>query len=219
MSENAEGQFWNNANYVRWISSNLGHPIFIDPYDIHINTDINLLVLPGGSDVNPRRYMNYWPKEAGLPNRGLEYFDEVTLPIYIQHKIPIFGICRGLQTLNVLFGGTLKPDTPEPTSYSDGEFAHFVKYDNQFYDCSSNHHQSIDILADEFDVIMRGHDHSFVHNSRKVPDENRPLSIEGIKHKTLPILATQFHPEKQFSGGKCKKLNAIVHGLIDSIIK
>ena len=218
MSVDADGKAWNNYNYARWISASIGNPVMIDPYETDINKDLDLLVLPGGSDINPLRYMPYWHPLAGLPNRALEYFDQVNLPKYINNSTPVFGICRGLQTLNVLFGGSLKPDIPEPTSYADGEFAHYVKYRNDFIESSSNHHQAIDRLGEGFEVVMEGYGKTYNDKNRPIPNPDSKLSIECIRHSAYPILATQFHPEKQHSGGKCKKLTAVVNNLIAELI-
>lgn len=58
--------------------------------------NVDLLVLPGGADVNPVSYLAPPSPYVGSPNLAYEWFDKVMLPKYIAHKIPIFGICRGL---------------------------------------------------------------------------------------------------------------------------
>lgn len=220
MSEDADGKSWNNANYMRWIRDELkGNPIMIDPFNQEVE-ELDLLVLPGGSDVNPRRYADFWHPDTGLPNRALEFFDEVVLPEYIKAQVPIFGICRGLQTLNVLLGGTLNPDSPEPTSSGPGDPVHFVRLNDtgELLESSSNHHQSIRRLAQGFSIWASGYANKWVSKS-KTADLTAPLSIEGIAHKEWPIFATQFHPEKQFETEQCRDLTARVTAKIKSIMK
>ena len=68
---------------------------------------IDLLILPGGADVDPKRYEANFDWYAGKPNMFLEDFDKYMLPKYIDEGIPIFGICRGMQSLAVHFGGRM----------------------------------------------------------------------------------------------------------------
>jgi putative glutamine amidotransferase len=205
---NSDDQLWINRAYVGYFS-NFGCTTIIDPFSPNVE-NIDLLVLPGGSDVSPARYgVPYYPT-ISLPNRAYEYFDEVMVPEYVKSKVPIFGICRGLQTLNVIFGGTLHPDIKEPTSYQDGSFVHFVKVleTNEVFECSSNHHQAIYKLANGFEVTAVGY--SAVYTAKHNPVFNKdsaPLHIEGIRHITLPIRAVQFHPEKNWNGSSCLQVN------------
>ena len=84
--------------------------------ELEARTDLDLLVLPGGPDVDPMRYLDkdeplsLW---VGKPCVFKERFDQVLLPQYIENKTPIFGICRGHQTLAVHFGGKLIQDMDE----------------------------------------------------------------------------------------------------------
>jgi putative glutamine amidotransferase len=71
------------------------------------------LVLCGGSDVDPRRY-----GEAVRPGAGVEAVPErdalewELIAAARAARLPVWGICRGLQVLNVFFGGTLWQDLP-----------------------------------------------------------------------------------------------------------
>lgn len=73
---------------------------------------IDGLLISGGCDVNPARY-----GEEKLPECGesCEVRDESEL-LFVRHaraaKMPIMGICRGMQLLNVAYGGTLIQDLP-----------------------------------------------------------------------------------------------------------
>lgn len=205
-------KFSNNANYYRWLKT-LGTVTMIDPFQLELE-DVDLLVLPGGSDINPRRYMQFWHPACGLPQRSLEFFDEVMLPQYIDKKQRILGICRGMQSLNVLFGGTLHPHVVEPTSVTDGSFVHYIKYKDTYLPASSNHHQAADVIGEGFEVIMRGYGVKREVNKPSKPDVNDPLQVEGILHNELPILGVQFHPEKQHGVKACAGLNEEVEKLV-----
>ena len=186
-----------------------GTVIGVNPYEIV--KDLDLLVLPGGPDVDTKRYNERPGWATGNPDNTMEYFDANLLPEYIKLGIPIAGICRGAQSINVLFGGTLHQHIfKHPTSDSKNreELVHNVEeFDNASrktipntsFKVNSLHHQSINRLGEDLEVTL-------VH---KIPEKDRTWSsvskyahnfhnmfiIEGIKHKTLPIEAWQFHPE------------------------
>ena len=69
------------------------------------------IVLQGGSDISSESYgeesidLEKWPGDAVRDRYELKVID-----IAIKNKIPIFGICRGCQLINVYFGGTLYQD-------------------------------------------------------------------------------------------------------------
>lgn len=157
--------------------------------------DLDLLILPGGLDVDPARYNNIPSLNSSNSNILLEFFDKNILPKYIENKTKIFGICRGLQTLNVYFGGTINQDIPyHPYSNPRDERIHevvstfkFSEFDKRFFygktkiKVNSLHHQAILNLGVDLESILVSKD-----------DEE----IEAIKHKELPIYAVQYHPEE-----------------------
>ena len=71
------------------------------------------LVLSGGADVAPERY-----GEAPRPNASLEVYPErdalewELLEAARERRLPVWGVCRGLQVVNVFLGGTLWQDLP-----------------------------------------------------------------------------------------------------------
>jgi putative glutamine amidotransferase len=71
------------------------------------------LVLCGGLDVHPERY-----GEEILPDAGVELFperDEVEWTLLAaarEARVPVWGVCRGIQVLNVFLGGSLWQDLP-----------------------------------------------------------------------------------------------------------
>lgn len=73
---------------------------------------IDLLLLPGGEDVDPARYGAQPSPALGRVNKTRDEFEEQVLRSAVRHEVPIVGICRGEQRLNVFFGGTLYQDLP-----------------------------------------------------------------------------------------------------------
>ena len=123
------------------------------------------LFMTGGEDVHPR----FYKKSEYVAQYSLHDFDEkryefemALLTQWQVSKIPLLGVCRGLQLVNVFLGGTLIPDLP-----SFGKFNHSRKLKDPRYhpvevdpnshlysmlettsgEVTSIHHQSIDRIA------------------------------------------------------------------------
>lgn len=193
-----DNSFGTTVPYLNYFS-NYGEIIILTPGQ-EVIKDLDLLVLPGGRDVNTVRYgeaPNYFNSD---PNPFLEYFDEMLLPQYIEQGTPIFGICRGFQTLNVHFGGSLIQHYIHGYSTkSRSELIHDLKVINldefgiktNFTRVSTNsiHHQVIthNTLSSELVPTLHVCEAKMDHNV-----------IEGFIHKDLPIAGVQYHPEEIF---------------------
>ena len=122
-------------------------------------------------------------------------------------KLPIFGICRGLQVINVALGGSLKQDIPNHSVSSDTKRLNghkiTIEKGNILYDLmgqetevNSYHHQAIDKLASTLEIIAQSEDET----------------IEAIKGNQ--ILAVQWHPERMTS---LESTKALFKYFIDSL--
>src|SRR4051812_38376650 len=105
-------------NYARWFEA-LPHVKVVKLGWKEKNyKDLDLcdgLVLSGGEDVHPRFYGKPEYLKLLNPKDIIEARDEFELKIIdeaIKNKIPVLGICRGLQIANVYLKGTLIPDIP-----------------------------------------------------------------------------------------------------------
>lgn len=178
-----------NVSYLTLIEEVGGTPVIIYPIDWERFLDtyaIDGLLLPGGADVSPRNYNHLPSPWTQKSSPFLEHFDFEILPGLISTDFPIFGICRGLQTLNVQFGGSLWQHLwNHPYSKSKDDLVHEVLLldweGNEWKQkVNSFHHQCIWKLGNNLEVIA------------KAPDN----TIEAIIHETLPIAAVQWHPER-----------------------
>ena len=88
---------------------------------IVMRSDLNLhdyalaldgLVLQGGNDVAPESYGEAALDPAWAGDRVRDLYEIELIDAFVQAGKPVFGICRGLQLLNVMFGGTLVQDIP-----------------------------------------------------------------------------------------------------------
>lgn len=176
------------------------------------NPELDLLILPGGSDVNPARYEQLPGLFTTKPDLFKEHFDTNLLPTYIENGTPIFGICRGHQTLAVAFKGSLLQDMYHETSIKErGELVHSITIAANFveaydidipkkegYKVNSLHHQSIDLLPECLFAIA------------KHPDDE---TVEAMCHIERPIASVQYHPEEMYYR------DPLVHRLIMSLLE
>ena len=187
---NSDKMFGVTGNYMEF-ANNFGDVRIIMPHEEHVEVD--LLLLPGGMDLNPTSYKQIPGYQTGHIDVFKQFFFDNRLENYVGNTA-IFGICLGFQQLNVHFGGTLTQNLlGHPTSNTRWTKAHEVfAADNSGkeynFEVNSHHHQGIyqDDLAKDL-VFLAGHRHN-------AKDRN-PL-VESFCHTTLPIGGVQWHPEE-----------------------
>ena len=132
------------------------------------------LVLHGGADVWPGSYGETPLQERWSGDRIRDLYEQALVKAFVAAGKPVFGVCRGLQLINVAFGGTLYQDIPtqlpQALKHRDAEV-----YDQNFHDLAlvpktrlshllagsssfkinSIHHQGIKDLAPGFVVEAR----------------------------------------------------------------
>jgi putative glutamine amidotransferase len=152
-----------------------------------INICDGLIITGGVIDINPKWY-NEKPlnKYKNIIYGEDDEIDFAYIKKFYENNKPILGICRGIQSINVYFGGSLYQDIPKH-NFKDKTETHSVKlYKNYFlYNCynkekievNSFHHQSIREIACDFKVTA-------------ISDDG---IIEGIESEN--ILGVQWHPE------------------------
>jgi putative glutamine amidotransferase len=133
------------------------------------------LILTGGKDVDPARYGQEPHPATDPPRRDRDEWEEALVRVALQRELPFFGICRGLQLLNVALGGTLHqhlPDVIGSTRYNagGGVFSEnevrlepatrlaSILAGHETLNVLSYHHQAIDRLADALVVSARADD-------------------------------------------------------------
>lgn len=149
--------------------------------------DCDALLLPGGGDLEPWRYGQENHGSRNLdPVRDQKELDQLDLFSYLGK--PVLGICRGIQVINVFFGGTLIQDLPGHNAVNGTDRYHRVwnaesllqKLYGETMIVNSAHHQAIDCLGAGLKPVQWSVDGT----------------IEAVRHETLPIWAFQWHPER-----------------------
>ena len=161
------------------------------------------VLLPGSkADVDPQKYNSLRHPQTNASDQLRDAADELLLQdAYNLHK-PVFGICYGLQSLNVWRSGTLVQHIHSQVNHSAGakiEVAHNVLVepdsllareaagdpDGGSIPVNSSHHQSADTIGDGLRVTAR------------CPDDDIIEAIEGTQPGHY-VLAVQWHPERGF---------------------
>jgi putative glutamine amidotransferase len=171
------------------------------------------LLLTGGGDVDPALYGEAPHSTYQASEEGRDAYEIALLRAATEAGLPIFAICRGMQVLNVAFGGTLLQDIPSMVNgaahHSVPEpryaIAHEVwvasgsrlseimaeKLEGETCQVNSRHHQAVKIVAPGWEV------------SGTAPDG----VIEAIELPGQPFrLAVQWHPENFWRTGEFRPL-------------
>ena len=155
------------------------------------------LILTGGGDINPL----YWNEEP-IPQTGdtdpfRDRYDLTLVRLAADRQLPILGICRGMQLINVAFGGTLYQDIYAERKKKTIKHSQSLprNYGSHYVFTQANsrarklfglktlvnsfHHQAIKDIAEGFEVSARSADGI----------------IEAIESPDYPVYGVQWHPE------------------------
>lgn len=150
------------------------------------------LLLPGGGDIAPHFF-----GEENLGSREIdEPLDQLQLDacraFYLAGK-PVLGICKGVQVINVCFGGTIVQDLPTaaqhlpPAPHTDNVHANTAAEGSILhalygasFPTNSTHHQAVNVPGEGLRATQWAEDGT----------------IEAIEHDSAPIFGVQWHPER-----------------------
>ncbi len=155
------------------------------------------LLLPGGIDVDPARYNEAPHPKLEKTDAGLDALEWRVLEFARDNRLPVLGICRGHQVINVFYGGSLYQDIPSQhrgdtkVKHRGGKGMHEITIakdsllhtllDTERYEVNTYHHQAVKTLAPGFRKTAWTDDGS----------------IEAIESTgEVFVLGVQFHPEK-----------------------
>jgi putative glutamine amidotransferase len=169
-----------------------GRPLRLRPGD-EVPSDLDAIVIGGGADIGAALYD---PAEVDLapPDPERDAFEIAVIEGALQRRLPLLGICRGAQLLNVVLGGnllrdvrdlrvrgsnrsTLLPTRPVRLS-EDSLLARVLRRDR----CRVNalHRQAVDRLGDGLRVVARDVD--------EIP--------QAVEDASVPFrIGVQWHPE------------------------
>ncbi|MFR9651818.1 MAG: gamma-glutamyl-gamma-aminobutyrate hydrolase family protein, partial [Rikenellaceae bacterium] len=155
----------------------------------------------GGEDVNPTIYGEAKRERCGVPNEDRDSMERVILDYAIANDKPLLGICRGIQIINALLGGTLYQDLP--TEY-DSEQNHQMDapYDREWHRARITEDTPLAALSESLDIAVNSYHHQAIRTlapTLKAMAISEDGLIEAIYMPTKSnIIAVQWHPELSF---------------------
>lgn len=192
-----------NREYIRYFRR-FGNVIILDAQNTEI-LPLDMLVLPGGRDVNPLTYNARPSIYTQSPDLEYEYFMKHTLEKYIKERVvpgnmAIYGICAGFQNLVVHFGGRLSQHINQKQS---GDRYNLV--DELVFNSNNEYIREVDkSMINRVDfkktnsIHHQGVFHSGMPDSLEIMATNKAFrNVEFFSHKKLLIAAEQSHPEER----------------------
>ena len=190
-----------SANYINWIEDK--NIIILDAYTIK-NTDSILaladgIILTGGEDINPLQYNDTINLAVcGDINYQRDTLERKLFDFALKNKIPLIGVCRGMQMMNVASGGSLYGNIPTEIGTTvihrnNGEVMHEIVLcdtsslifpnGTDTIMVNSWHHQGLKIMPNSLRVIARSFD-----------GLSEAVVMDKSEHPFM--IAVQFHPER-----------------------
>lgn len=195
-----------NQTYIRVLESLGALPVMI-PLQMSEATLYGIfqrldgLFLPGGEDLDPSTYGAERHPQLGAPDRERDRTELLLTRWALEAGMPVLGVCRGIQVLNVVCGGTLyqdlhsqRPDLAKhdyfPPQFERFRVSHHVTIESDSrlaqalgtgHEVNSMHHQGIERLGQGLRVVARAED--------DLP--------EAVELPQLPfVIGVQWHPEE-----------------------
>lgn len=188
------------TDYIDSVEAAGGIPLILPV--IRATEDINILlqkidglIVSGGIDINPLLFGEEPEPEQGFMLEELDNFDIIITEAAYKLGIPILGICRGIQVINVVFGGSLYQDIKKVSS---------VKHDQMARRDAATHTVSIEkgsLLYDLYGETLTVN--SYHHQAVKEPAPGFRITAKAkdgiIEAIEMPgsrfVLGVQWHPE------------------------
>ncbi|WP_312060302.1 gamma-glutamyl-gamma-aminobutyrate hydrolase family protein [Anaerotignum sp.] len=186
-----------HEDYISAILSSGGLPILLFPY-AEIPPFLDGIIFSGGGDIDPLLFQEEPLAQSGEISPLRDQYEIALCREAIGKNIPILGICRGMQVINIALGGTiyqdifvqtgskLKHSQQAPREY--GTHSILIENDSllsallgkEKVTVNSFHHQAVALLGDGLRVSAKSQDGL----------------IEAIEHtQNLFVLGVQWHPE------------------------
>jgi putative glutamine amidotransferase len=217
VAQNPLGRFVRaDLDYLKGVSDAGGVPVVLPPSlsiraaETHLD-GLDGLLLSGGPDLDPGYYGEEPIPELGTTIPEWDALEMALLRLALERGMPIFGICRGMQILNVALGGTLYQDVPSQLGSEilnhrqttpKCQFTHEVEVrgdtylakitDRQTVEVNSYHHQGIKGLADVLTVAA--------HCADGVIE-----ALESRDFSERWIVGVQWHPEGMRDAGSAHR--------------
>ncbi|GAK60942.1 peptidase C26 [Candidatus Vecturithrix granuli] len=194
--------------YVHAVVTSGGAPFFIplvreQSVIERLITKLDGLLLTGGADINPLYFHSEPHPNLGLIDQEKDELELRITKLALEADIPILGICRGIQVLNVANGGTLYQDI-----FSEIPTAPLLKHRQQAPMTTLTHSMKIEPgthlheMLQQTAILVNSHHHQAVKDVApdfRITARATDGIIEGIELPSRKfVVGVQWHPEGSF---------------------
>ena len=192
-------------NYEYAIEKHGGQALMID--EDQVNTKIDGLLLPGGGDIDPVLYGEERHPKTKYVDRAKDDFEISLFNNAMEKDIPVFGICRGIQIINLAMGGSIYQHIPDYIPEVNPPLFHdFPIHKDEVNGVDTTHDIKIatgsrlsEITRESCTVANSSH-----HQAVKVIGDNLLVTAQSkdgiIEAMEYPgksfVVAVQYHPER-----------------------
>ncbi len=185
-------------NYVRYLEKHGICSVAVPNVSILVEgylsdfSNIRGIVLSGGNDINPFEYGGKSRENLDISVERDEA-EKKLLAFAVEKRIPLLGICRGMQLINVFFGGGL---VQRLDSIGLDNKAHVGNHEIEITD-----RVLIDTFATDRIEVNSFHNQAVTsellsRNLKIFAKDPNSSVIEGLFHPQYPIVGIQYHPER-----------------------
>jgi len=196
------GEYCLNGAYIDAVQAAGGIPILLPPNQLDpasIFDAVDGLIFSGGGDINPEHYGGLLDRTVYSINAERDNFELNLAKLALKADIPVLGICRGMQILNVASGGNLVVHVPdaygEDVSHGTGIPPRAIEHSIEIEPNS----RLAKIMGTTSTTVVSWH-HQAVHNvlpNWQIVARASDGLVEAMEYKYHPwIVALQWHPER-----------------------
>jgi putative glutamine amidotransferase len=208
------------AHYMQGVNDGGGTAVLLPPQPVEgadrVLDGLDGLIITGGRDLDPAAYGQQRHPATDEPvqeNRERDAWEIALVRGAIRRGMPVLGICRGAQVINVALGGTLHQHLPDVIGHTRHQLGNAVFSTSSVHtvpnsrlagligessDAQCYHHQAIDRLGEG--LVISAQDSDGVIEAVEIPGENF-------------VLAVQWHPEERLDD--LRLFTAVVYAAAD----
>lgn len=158
------------------------------------------LVLTGGEDVDPGRYGEAPHAALGSVTPGRDAIEIMALAFALEREMPVLGVCRGAQLMNVELGGTLWQDIPSQLTSEQGHYQ-TAPWGERWHDVQIRPGSKLRSIVETETLAINSFHHQAIKDvapGLEVTAVATDGLIECVESSVHPwAIGVQWHPERQ----------------------
>lgn len=198
---NQTDYYYARPTYTERILAAGGIPLILPfNHDPEVFTFLDGILIPGGDDIHPAYFNQDELFKGDYETQEKIEFDQWIIGLCMEFRMPLFGICYGMQIINVSLGGDLCQDVSLVSEWADHPYNKKGLADHEI------HIQNPSILASVFaspSIHVNSKHHQAIQNlgTPLIPTAYAPdgiveaVELDGESSKNHFLIAVQWHPE------------------------